>query len=424
VTAFDRESGAILWLTQLAEPLKFAPTLFDGIYYAVCGQQLVTIDAKGQVTSRRRFTCSVLRPLVVIENYIYAAGSDGALHKVDRDTLTDVWTSAAQTYSVITDTPILVETMLVFGTEDGHVLGIDRVVGGRRLDVSGVGPVAGSIVSDGQMLYFGTANYYLYCYSRLGDLVWRAAAEGIMQEPPVMAGERLYAAVVSGGLIALERKDGSITWRNNGVQEYVSTNGSQVFATSSPRDMLAVDTGAGEIQTIIDTQSLVRAMKEMKRMGRQRLVFFVGKDGLISWDTAGGEELAYGRDERVAGVPGEKQEVISFESNLGPVQIPVNKAFAGKVANLAKDQLIFAVGKDGSILVLWKETETQENASRRPRVFSTSGQRELWVLDAANGRIQARVDASKYDIAPRNLAGDGLVFLASRDGRIICLRAK
>lgn len=287
VWAFDRQSGAPQWVTQIPQLVIFAPAYFDTKFYCVSRTQLFVIDNHGAVTVGANFPFSVSKPLYVMDDYIYAVGSDGMLHKVDKVKLDEIWTAAVRTESVITDTPILLEGMLIFGTMGGQVLAVDRVSGGRRLDMKGFGPIAGSIVTDGQAFYFGSADYHLYCYSTLGTPVWRIVTEGVMALPPVLAGDTIYAELVQDGLIAVSRKTGDIMWRNGGAKEFVSFDAAKVLSIS-----------------VIDRIS------------------------------------------------------------------------------------------------------------------------ELWVLEAATGKRLSRIDVTEFPYSPRNTAGDGLVYLVSRKGRIVCLALK
>jgi|GEM_PF-2996621 len=296
IYCFDRKSGAFKWLTVLGSQILQRPTFFDGSYYAASTTRLVTIDDRGYETVGKQFRFGVSKPLYVTDDYLFAVGSDGALHKIDRTELTEVWPAPARTSSVILGTPVLLEGMLIFGTSGGELIGVDRVVGGRRLEVSGLGAVPG-VITDGESLYFGTSNYYVYCYTTLGSRMWGTIVEGQVSKPLVLAGDRLYADVMGIGVTALAKKDGALIWRKVGAEKFLTTDGARVFAVAS-----SPQTSTGD-----------------------------------------------------------------------------------------------------------------------PRGESV---RELWVLDAADGALLSRLDIHEFDFSPPSTSNDGFVVVATKEGRVVCLKAK
>ena len=442
VMSFDRTTGKILWMSQLPALPAFGPGELGDSTYFVLGRDLFTIDGKGQLGFGRHFPFSVSKPLLLAEDYIYAVSSDGNLQKVDLAKLSPVWTVPFRSGSVIMDTPVLFETLLMVGTLDGRAIGVDRVVGGQRLSMPTDGRIAAKVITDGKFLYFGSGDYFLYCFNSLGGFSWKAPLQGAMEFEPVLAGDVLYADVLTEGLYSVSKADGSIRWRNGGASAYLTTDGTRVFALAPARETLVIDADTAAMQTIVPVEDVTRAIKRLKRLGRQRQVFYVNPDGAIIWDAGGGEELVYDPKAKEVPAPSEQKEIMDLESPYGPVQVPVSPVFAQKIRTLPPDRLIFAVNEDGVISIFWKkraeeaapaapakpeelaETSHAKAAARSATVYTTSGKSELWVLDAANGRILSRLDASSYTFEPRNLSGDGLTYLVSKDGRILCLRAK
>ena len=248
---FDWNTGQIQWVTVTPEPLKVAPVLVDNAYYAVIGRQLLTVSAKGEITVGGHLPTSVVRPLLVLGEYIFAVGSDGAVYKVDKTNLAQVWASPARTDSVIMNAPELLAGMLVFGTVGGELIGVDRVIGGRRLDVRGFGAIPG-VATDGRMVYFGSADYHEYCYSSFGSEVWNTVVEGQVARAPVLANDVVYQDVMGRGLVALDIKSGAILWKNPEAEGFLSTDGECVIATGVLGQLLVIDAADGATKSRFD----------------------------------------------------------------------------------------------------------------------------------------------------------------------------
>jgi len=281
VYSFDRQTGEPLWLAQLPQALKAEPAYFNTKFYCVCGTGLFIIDSHGAVAAGGTWHFSVSKPLLVTDDYIYAVGSDGRLHKVDKLRLNDIWKSPANTESVIADTPILLEGMFFFGTEQGEVFALDRVTGGRRVELRGLGPIAGRIVTDGQYLYFGSADYHLHCCTTVGGPVWKKPTEGVMILPPVLAGDTLYAEFLRDGLLAVAKKDGGFLWRNADAKAFVASDAARVFAiagTDEARELWILDAATGQATAQVDVKEFALAPRNLTGDG---LVFLVGKSGRI-----------------------------------------------------------------------------------------------------------------------------------------------
>ncbi|MHC4713764.1 MAG: outer membrane protein assembly factor BamB family protein [Planctomycetota bacterium] len=78
--------------------------------------------------------------------------------------------------------------------------------------------------------------------------------------------------------------------------------------------------------------------------------------------------------------------------------------------------------KDGKIL--WRNPGAESFLSDGGGyVFATGPEQELWLIDASNGDTLERLHIAEFDILPVNTFNDGLVYLANRSGRIVCLRA-
>lgn len=281
VWSFERQTGSLEWIAKLPQPLKFAPSYSDGRYYCVSGAQLYIIDSRGVVSLGSEFAFSVSKPPLVLDDYLYAPASDGNLHKVDRNRLAEIWAAPARTGSVISGTPIMLESMLVFGTADGQVLAIDRVIGGRRVDLKGLGMIAGEIVTDGQSLYFGSSDFHVCAYSSVGAFIWKAVVPGMMGKPPVLAGDVLYAELVGGGVLSLNKKDGAKLWINQDVASFASWDPSRVFVTAGTknvRELWVLDAATGKPVSQVATGGLNLMVRNMAGDG---LIFLAGADGRV-----------------------------------------------------------------------------------------------------------------------------------------------
>lgn len=279
IYALDRKERRLEWVTIVPEPVRIAPTFFDRRYYAAGGRELIVVDSKGTTTVVGEFPTSIAVPVLVTDDYIYAVGADGTVHKLDKTRLLEVWPAPARTEGVILGTPVEVADLLVFGVSTGELIGVDKLGGGRRLDVMGLGQIMGGPVTDGKFIYFGSADFYAYCYTTLETEVWRQLVEGKVMTTPVLSGETLLVETLRAGLVALDKKDGHELWRNGGIGKFAATDGKVLFGVGADKELIFADATQNKTFSRVDISGFDIVPRNTFGDG---LVYLVSKDGRVA----------------------------------------------------------------------------------------------------------------------------------------------
>jgi outer membrane protein assembly factor BamB len=241
---FDRRTGDRLWVVLLPAPFNFAPTLFDGDFFGICGANLVRIDKNGELTIGDKVQVSVSAPFVMTAEYLYAAGSDGGIYKLDRQRLLPIWPAPARTGGAILSRLGTLGAYVVFGNNAGEIVGIDNVTGGRHINYQARGSISG-VSTDADCIYAGSIDFYVYCVTLNNALKWKTIVQGQVTNPPVVSADRLYLDPIGAGVVALAKEDGNELWRNRDAQVFLADGRGWVFATGGDRDLLTIEAAKG-----------------------------------------------------------------------------------------------------------------------------------------------------------------------------------
>ena len=109
--------------------------------------------------------------------------------------------------------PVVIDGLVYAVASTGAFQVVDLKSG--RMQLSGdVGEeVSGGLGTDGQWLYFGTANGDLVVVDRLFQEQWRVRLSSRLLTQPVIADNRVFVSVQDGRLFAYDRNSGSQLWQ-------------------------------------------------------------------------------------------------------------------------------------------------------------------------------------------------------------------
>jgi outer membrane protein assembly factor BamB len=452
--SFDRKTGDSMWVSPLPDQMQIVPTLYDRKFYTICAGRLTTIDYKGVVSIGNTFTTSPSAPLTMDASYFYVASTTpegGGLFKLDKQQLQPVWPAPARAEGIILGQPILTEELMVlFSTSKGEVAGIDSITSGRRIDLTGFGSILAGLTADTANFYFAAGDYYIYSYTLLGTPKWRTLLGDRPAGAPVIAGDTIYQDSMDGGLWALSKADGSMIWHNPG--SFVTADW---FAAAEPQDdaIIAKLRAGTSVEGYAWYPYAAAARREAAKRGEKL------PEGVLVITTgnppATGEMLSKAvADKDQTGKPvvhllmnssgSDRYAKILADHPGAPIAIVLNNEVFDLVAvtkekNAVKQQLQVTVGnladKDDAKKMAEEINTAIVNTPQivESKSFLSYGDtnvlrlapgRQIWNLDASSGRVMGRMDVSMYSRAPRNIYGDGLIYLITNDGLISCLAAK
>jgi outer membrane protein assembly factor BamB len=189
---------------------------------------------------------AVIASPVLTARLALAAGSDGRLHFLDRETGRRL--HEMKLASALESSPALVGTVAHLGTDDGEVVGVDVLAGKETYRFKAGKLVRSSpLVHDGRV-FVGVMDTKdagaLVCLdAATGKLVWRRKL-GAVFSSPTLAGERVLVGSDDGSLHAVDRATGALVWSHK--------LGGRVRATAAV---------AGELAVIADFDGRVAAVR-------------------------------------------------------------------------------------------------------------------------------------------------------------------
>ncbi len=235
VTAFDLESGAVIWSVSIEElvddPLPgvgggivFSPR---GIVVHAGGHNLALLDASDGSIVWSIASELPLRagPTMIEDQAVVVTDLDGNLYVYRLESGELVWDRVGITSETVmfgAPAPAYANGALVvagargevtyFNADDGELLWTDSVATfSPRTSIEGIGDIRAHPIHDGGLIFVVSQSGRLAAFSgRSGLLVWEQRIGGI--EMPWLAGKTLFVMGHDGRLYALRRSDGAVRW--------------------------------------------------------------------------------------------------------------------------------------------------------------------------------------------------------------------
>lgn len=219
----------------------------------------------GEVVWKRRLTGELAaQPLylpagtVGSEPVVLVGDDDGVLSAIDAATGSLVWTYRAR--GPIHTQPVVHGGLIYITSSEGRIYGLDLRTGKwvwqYEREISEGFAIRGSsgVLPVGGRVYVGFPDGYLACLNgETGEVVWTRQLSGEASRftdvdgTPSVVGETLYVSCYSGGIYALDVKDGSTRWRfeieaaGPVTVDTSGYSGERIYATSANQGLFCLD---------------------------------------------------------------------------------------------------------------------------------------------------------------------------------------
>jgi outer membrane protein assembly factor BamB len=269
----------------------------DGTFYSLAaadGRQVWSTKLSGGVDGQASYDDTTA--------LVYVGADDGTLYAIDAASGAVRWTHKAK--GAIEPAPVLAGGKLYYTSSEGRVYCLDAQNGKWQWQYEREPPesftihgFAGVLVV-GDRVYTGFADGYVVALKAAGgDVVWARSLAAASDQfvdvdtTPVLAGGQLYAASYSGGMYALNPKDGTVKWRFDveGAAGIAFSNG-RVYFTAAKTGLHVLDTTG----RVIWRQAMAQAgdLSPPKLSGSY--IFLSGSDaGLFVVDRRQGDLAAF-----------------------------------------------------------------------------------------------------------------------------------
>jgi outer membrane protein assembly factor BamB len=232
VVALDPDTGKAVWRTELDMDLSSGPGVGDGlIVVGAADGMLIALDAdSGAELWRANVTGETLARPIIKDGVVITMSIDNRLHAVSAFDGAERWTVEQPTPNLTmrgSASPVLVGTSVVAGFDNGRLVAVNIATGNTeweamlspptgRSDLERLSDVDGVISVVGQDIYAsGYQGSLVALASESGQVLWArevSSFEGVSAD-----WNNLYTVDEEGVVIALTRRTGDESWRQNSL---------------------------------------------------------------------------------------------------------------------------------------------------------------------------------------------------------------
>ncbi len=215
VASMDLGSGDRIW-TFPAGPVESAPLLYENSVFVTTLQgSLICIDKfRGEETWK--FTPEEenrsIRSSPSTDGTVIVFGSDnGFVYGVDLAAGTLLWKAGVG--ASVFASPIIVADLVVVGTIKGSLVALDRATGAQRWIYASGSRIYSAAAGTQSVVYAGSANGVLHALdAETGKLLWNFEAKSVIASAPLVASNVIFIGSLDKRLYALDAATGKELW--------------------------------------------------------------------------------------------------------------------------------------------------------------------------------------------------------------------
>jgi outer membrane protein assembly factor BamB len=214
VTAFDTQTGDVVWRRPLNERMGASPGVADGRVFVVSFEgQIRAFDAlNGRLLWQKALGAASESSPQVVDGRLLFAASDGRVRALDPKTGRRLW--IADVGSKVTMAVTSVDGLAIVGDYNGTVHALDERTGRQRWQASVGGQLyAGISAQDGRLFVASSTHKDLTALLvKNGHELWSQSLHGFAYSGPAVAGNVVVAGSYDGHVRAFRATDGSPLW--------------------------------------------------------------------------------------------------------------------------------------------------------------------------------------------------------------------
>ncbi len=231
--------------------------VWEGQYaYVACALGTETLVSLSLRDGRRRWSARIgpveSSPLLIGE-FLYVTTLDGALVALKKQDGTEFWKfeyAAAEDRKPVRSSPASDGAAIIFGSDDGWVLAVERLTGKLRWKLRLEGSIMTTpIISNGKC-FIGTLEGALVAVDvESGALRWRYETESRIYAAPAASKNLVFIGSANGRLAALDARSGNRLWSFSArsvISSAPLVAGDVLYVGSLDRTLYALDSQTGE----------------------------------------------------------------------------------------------------------------------------------------------------------------------------------
>lgn len=216
VAAINLERGDRVW-TFAAGPVESAPLLYDNwVYVTTLEGSLICIDkftGEGVWTFTPEEKDRSVRSSPATDGAVIVFGSDnGFVYGVDRQSGRMLWKTDIA--SSVFASPIIIGDLVIVGTVKGALVGLEKASGSLRWSYETGSRIYSAAAGTQSVVYAGSANGVLHALDvETGTLRWKFEAGSVIASAPLVTSGLIFIGSLDKKLYALDAATGRERWQ-------------------------------------------------------------------------------------------------------------------------------------------------------------------------------------------------------------------
>ncbi|MEX2116409.1 MAG: PQQ-binding-like beta-propeller repeat protein [Bacteroidota bacterium] len=216
VVAMDLGNGERVWI-YAAGPVESAPLLYENFVYVTTLQGSLICLEKSDGKEVWKFETEEKGPPIrsspATDGKVICFGSDdGHVYGVDRASGSLLWKTDAG--ASVFASPIIASDLVIVGTINGIIVALDAATGTLRWSYATGSRIYSAAAGERNVIYAGSANGVLHALdSGTGALVWKFEAKSVIGSAPLVASGLIFVGALDKKLYMLDSATGKELWQ-------------------------------------------------------------------------------------------------------------------------------------------------------------------------------------------------------------------
>lgn len=269
-----------LWTFNMQSPVHSSPAIYKDYVYIVSSEGILkAIDMQtGEEEWDFDLEAKTNSSPIINSNRLFI-GTDEGLKAININSHELIWDFDCGN---VESTPFLYDDVVYFGSDDGHLYGLDKKDGDVVLNKKLDGELKSSPIVVDDSIYIGSTNGKLYSIGTDKDKNWEFTTGDEVLSSPSYLNESVIFASNDGSIYSLDESDGDLNWKvdlNNKVisSPTVDEHDNSIYIGSDEGNLTCLDNRDGTVKWSHSTGSPVRSTSALK----DNLVAFGSNNGYL-----------------------------------------------------------------------------------------------------------------------------------------------
>ncbi len=223
LVAFDANNptGSILWRFHAGGPI-FSPPGYDPvssrIYFGSSDKRVYALDGNGIFLWSFPTGDSIASTPLAVGDVVVLGSEDRNIYGVDANTGQERW--RVQTGAAVVSSAASYSGTVVIGSDDGVAYGLDAATGQEKWRLTTSDGIEAPVIEQGGTIFVTSRDSKIYALEpTTGNRIWTANVSTIppvspLRTAPLITEERVIVSDENGYLTAFDRKDGRYLWKS------------------------------------------------------------------------------------------------------------------------------------------------------------------------------------------------------------------